>query len=95
MIDISRTNAQTILAKNLGVCPRKFDSADFMYKLSVQLVMPQVLLRKSLKFQFLTTEIKKTVEYFLLLNDKFVDPNHNDAAMANLNDVQGKNMHFC
>lgn len=92
MLDVSRTNAQTVLAKNKGMCPRKSDSADFMYKLAVQLVMPQVLQRKSLKYRFLPTEIKKTMDYFMLINNKQMDQNHNDADMANLNEVQGKNI---
>ena len=47
ILDVSRTNGQTVLAKNRGEDPRKTDSADYLWNLAMGLVLPHVIRRRN------------------------------------------------
>ena len=50
ILDICRTNSQTVLAKNRGEDPRRSDSAEFLWQLSLGLVLPHVIRRRNSPF---------------------------------------------
>ena len=73
ILDVSRTNGQTIWAINMGIDPRRLKSQEFLWHLILQMVTPHIQ-RRSLSATFRRTSgiIKSTLEYFLLItkNDR-------------------------
>jgi hypothetical protein len=69
ILDISRTNGQTIFAKNMGIEPRKSNSEKFLWMLVLQLVVPFVQERKSVKWRYLQLNTRKQINYFLETNE--------------------------
>ena len=65
ILDVSRTNGQTIWAINMGIDPRRLKSQEFLWHLILQMVTPHIQ-RRSLSATFKRTSgiIKSTLEYF-------------------------------
>ena len=84
ILDVSRTNGQTIWAINMGIDPRRLKSQEFLWHLILQMVTPHIQ-RRSLSATFRRTSgiIKSTLEYFLLITK-------NDRAQCTV----GENSHF-
>ena len=81
VLDGTRINSQTILAKNKGQDPRSSDSAKFIWNLAVQLVRPHVEQRRTLKS--LTSAMRRSINYFLgVLGQENVDQNQNQVGEA-------------
>ena len=67
LLDVARTNGQTIWAINMGVDPRSVKSQEFLWYLILQMVTPHIQRRKlSATFKHTSTITKSTLEYFLL-----------------------------
>ena len=67
LLDVARTNGQTIWAINMGVDPRSVKSQEFLWYLILQMVTPHIQRRKiSATFKHNSTITKSTLEHFLL-----------------------------
>ena len=66
LLDIARTNGQTIFSKNKRLDPRSQSSSQFLWNLVLQLVTPHILRRRTTHSYISSSSgIKATTEYFL------------------------------
>ena len=66
---LTRINAQTILALLQNVNPRKSNSAVFLWNLILKLTLPQILRRKTEASRYLHSNVRQTIEYFLMITN--------------------------